>query len=108
MKIKLSEKFTLFTAEIDFNTFFEKSSKALENHNNQNIVLDITSIEVTKKDINLFVEFAKKQIDQKKSFAIVLSAFDADDFSEILNVVPSLTEAIDIIDMDEMSRDLGF
>lgn len=108
MKITTSDKYTLFLAETDFDTFFDETSKVLGKYKNRNIILDITQIEVTEKQVKSLNGFAETQAENSKSFAIILSSFDADVFDEELNVVPTLTEAIDIIDMDEMTRDLGF
>ena len=44
----------------------------------------------------------------KKSFVIVISDFDFNAISDKLIVVPSLLEAHDIIEMEEIERDLGF
>lgn len=45
---------------------------------------------------------------QKKSFVLVSSHLTHDDLSEEIVLVPTLQEAIDLIEMDEMQRDLGF
>ena len=44
----------------------------------------------------------------KKSFVIVVPDFDYNAIPEKLTVVPSLLEAHDIIEMEEIERDLGF
>jgi hypothetical protein len=44
----------------------------------------------------------------KKSFVIVAENIDYNALSKSLIVVPSVLEAHDIIDMDEIERDLGF
>ena len=44
----------------------------------------------------------------KKSFVIVTSDFDYNAVPDKLTVVPSLLEAHDIIEMEEIERDLGF
>jgi hypothetical protein len=45
---------------------------------------------------------------QKKSFVIVISDTDLMQFLINLTVVPSLLEAHDIIEMEEIESDLGF
>lgn len=108
MKITTSDKYTLFLAETDFDTFFDEVSKVLAKYKNRNIVLDFSNIKTTEAQIKSLKGFAETQADNDKSFAIILPSFDADAFDEELNVVPTLVEAVDIIDMDEMTRDLGF
>lgn len=44
----------------------------------------------------------------KNSFVIINSAVDPDEIPEELIVVPTLQEAEDIIEMEEIERDLGF
>ena len=108
MKITSSDKYTLFLAETDFNTFFDEISIVLSKYKNRNIILDLSNIKSDKSEIKSLKGFAETQANNSKSFAIILPSFDADAFDELLNVTPTLTEAIDIIDMDEMTRDLGF
>ena len=42
------------------------------------------------------------------SFVLVVKGIDADDFPDELNIVPTLIEANDILEMDNIERDLGF
>ena len=60
------------------------------------------------KDINSFLPLSKIHKKSKKSFVIVTSDFDFNAVSRKLTVVPSILEAHDIIEMDEIERDLGF
>ncbi|ANW95137.1 hypothetical protein AXE80_02025 [Wenyingzhuangia fucanilytica] len=108
MKVTTSDKYTLFKTETDFDTFFDEVSKVLAKYKNRNIILDVSSIDTTESQIKSLSGFAETQAENEKSFAVILTDFDADAFDEELNVVPTLVEAIDIIDMDEMTRDLGF
>ena len=45
---------------------------------------------------------------KKKSFVVVASEWSINDFPNKLVVVPTSQEAEDLIEMDEMQRDLGF
>jgi len=45
---------------------------------------------------------------KKKSFVVVASEWSINDFPNELVVVPTSQEAEDLIEMDEMQRDLGF
>ena len=76
---------------------------------NQNLIIDISSYTgLTVKDIKDFVALAKEQKKAKKSFVLVIDAFDFNKVPSQINVVPSLLEAHDIIEMEEIERDLGF
>jgi hypothetical protein len=51
---------------------------------------------------------SKQHKKAKKSFVIITSDFDYNAVPAKLTVVPSLLEAHDIIEMEEIERDLGF
>jgi hypothetical protein len=42
------------------------------------------------------------------SFVIIANGVDMDELPDELIVVPTMIEALDIIEMDEITRDLGF
>ncbi len=108
MNTTSSNTYTLLTAETNFDTFLKQFSEVFTKYENQNIVVNLSSIEASEAQIQLLETYATQQTENNQSFVVVVPSFDADAFEEILNVVPTLTEAQDIIDMDEMTRDLGF
>ncbi|EKT3965142.1 ribonuclease Z [Flavobacterium psychrophilum] len=77
--------------------------------NDKNLIVDLSSYKsLTTKDILLFDPFYKKHAKYKKSFVIVVSEFDFNANTKKIVVVPSVLEANDIIEMEEIERDLGF
>ncbi|WP_297517153.1 ribonuclease Z [Flavobacterium sp.] len=74
----------------------------------QNVIVDLTHIEVDLTTVKLFSPLAKTHQKGKKSFVIVVNAIDFNAIPSHLHVVPSLKEAHDIIEMEEIERDLGF
>ena len=75
----------------------------------QNLILDITSDKtVTMKTIGQFKSLSKIHRKGKKSFVIVAEGIDFTAVPESLVVVPTLLEAHDMIEMEEIERDLGF
>ncbi|MGY5351532.1 ribonuclease Z [Wenyingzhuangia sp. IMCC45533] len=108
MKTTSNDKFTTLTAEKDFEYFLNFLKTAYDPLTAGNLVLDLSNIQTTENQINELAQYAEAQAENNNSFVIVIPTFDADVFDEELNVVPTLTEAEDIIDMDEMTRDLGF
>ena len=93
----------------NLNSFLEKVTHEHNSYKNQNLILDITSDKnVTIKDIKLFSGLSKTHNKGKKSFVIVTEGIDFNDVPAKLIVVPTLLEACDIIDMEEIERDLGF
>lgn len=72
----------------------------------KNIVIDLSNIEVSLKEILSFKEITTKKNKNGTSFVLINSTINIDDVPEEINIVPTLQEAIDIIEMDEMMRDL--
>lgn len=76
---------------------------------NQNLILDITSDKsVTLKTIGQFRSLSKIHRKGKKSFVIVADGIDFTSVPDSLIVVPTVLEAQDMIEMEEIERDLGF
>lgn len=75
-----------------------------------NVIIDLHNYpELYVKDVLLFAEIAKDFKKNKKSLVIVAcSTFDFNANTKKITVVPSLLEAHDIIEMEEIERDLGF
>jgi hypothetical protein len=74
-----------------------------------NLVVDLLKY----KDMNLsklleFLKLSNYHRSTKHSFVIVNNAINFDDIPEEMIVVPTLEEAGDIIEMEEIERDLGF
>ncbi|GAA3582899.1 ribonuclease Z [Snuella lapsa] len=76
-------------------------------HNN--IIVVLTSLDkVRVNDIIEFLEISNKHRGDKHSFVIVSNKIDLDNVPDEIVVVPTIQEAYDIIEMEEMERDLGF
>ena len=90
-------------------SFLEKVTHVHNSYKNQNLILDITlDKNVTIKDIKLFSDLSKSHKKEKKSFVIVSQNINFNDVPTKLDIVPSIQEAHDIIEMEEIERDLGF
>jgi len=91
------------------NDFIHQLTNEYKTFENVNIIADISIHKnLTKKDVDAFLPLAKAHKKAKKSFVIVIEDFDFNSTSDKLVVVPSTLEAHDIIEMDEIERDLGF
>ncbi|MES2748390.1 MAG: ribonuclease Z [Bacteroidota bacterium] len=90
-------------------SFLEKVTHEHHSYKTQNVILDITPDKsATLNDIKLFSDLSKLHRKGKKSFVIVAENIDFNKVPVKLIVVPSLLEAHDIIEMEEIERDLGF
>ena len=90
------------------NSFLETLNLELANYTTQNIIVDVSTINVNLKDIKLFAETSKNHKKNKKSFIIVAINLDYNSIPTKLSVVPTIQEAKDLIEMEEIERDLGF
>jgi hypothetical protein len=93
----------------DLMVFLMKLTHEYKTFEDKNIIVDITDHKaLSVKDINSFLNLSKAHKKAKKSFVIVAQNIDFNKCSDKLVVVPSRLEAHDIIEMDEIERDLGF
>ncbi|SHH00870.1 ribonuclease Z [Flavobacterium defluvii] len=100
---------TIKDTQGDFNGFVEKVTQQFKTFEKQNVIIDLLSnSEVSENDLKIFLPLSKTHRKAKKSFVIVASDLDFNAVSDKLVVVPSLLEAHDIIEMEEIERDLGF
>ena len=75
----------------------------------KNIILDLTQDgEVSLNDVLGFLKLSNKHRKAKKSLVIVVKDFDFNDAPDEMLIVPTLQEAHDMIEMEEIERDLGF
>jgi|SRR5690606_7544428 len=75
-----------------------------------NLIVDVsTSKDLSNSDVSFFSKLASKHTKSKKSFVLVVTPeFDFNEVTDDVMVVPTLQEAHDIIEMEEIERDLGF
>ncbi|HWS60954.1 MAG TPA: hypothetical protein VN182_08500 [Flavobacterium sp.] len=93
----------------DLASFLEKVTHEHKTFEKQNIIIDIKAYKtLSVKEINSFLPLSKLHKKAKKSFVIVTQEIDFNAISDKLAVVRSLQEAHDIIEMEEIERDLGF
>ncbi len=93
----------------DVFSFLEKVTHEYHSFTNHNLVLDISKDKnCTLKTLKLFFDLSKIHKKAKKSFILVVSDIDFNKVPKKITVVPSLQEAHDIIEIEEIERDLGF
>ncbi len=110
MKIDRTENYTVIYVSKDtfseFNSTFMKSQKQFINQNI--IVLFSENIDITVQHISLFLDLSNLYKNNGTSFVVICGGIDIDKFPENFNIVPTLTEAIDIVEIEDIERDLGF
>ncbi|MCF6296262.1 MAG: ribonuclease Z [Flavobacteriaceae bacterium] len=76
---------------------------------NDNIIVNLTSLRpLVFQDVIEFLQISNQHRNAKHSFVIVTNKVNVDDMPDELVVVPTLQEAYDVIEMEEIERDLGF
>jgi len=95
--------------EGDIVEFLDKINNQYNSFKEHNLILDIShdkSVDV--KSIKIFSELAKKHKKEKKSLVFIVPDLDFNKVPVSITVVPTQLEAQDLIEMDEIERDLGF
>lgn len=95
--------------ESNYLQFVEKLTSQYNSFKDTNLILDIThdkSVDLTC--LKNFTDLTKTHNKNKKSLVIVAANIDFNKVPSKLQVVPSILEAHDLIEMDEIERDLGF
>ncbi|RMA64183.1 ribonuclease Z [Ulvibacter antarcticus] len=111
MKIKKHDNYIILQDERDdindFVSYLERIVPA--KYADDNLVIDLikyTSLELTQ--LLLLLKLSNYHRSTKHSFVIVNDTIDVDDIPMEMIVVPTLLEAGDIVEMEEIERDLGF
>ena len=93
----------------DLVSFLMKVTHEYKTFEKHNIIIDIRMYDnLSVKEINSFLPLSKNHKKAKKSFIIVTSVLDFNAISDKIAIVRSMLEAHDIIEMEEIERDLGF
>jgi hypothetical protein len=110
MLIDKVENSTIITQEkLSIIELVKKLNAIYSEFANDNLIINLTSlVKLTHKDFIEFLQVSNTHREAKHSFVIVSSTIDIDETPEDLIIVPTLQEAHDIIEMEEMERDLGF
>lgn len=88
------------------NNYINSLNEIKSNINIKNIIIDLNEFnfdEIFDDLNNLFTESKNNN----RSFVIIKSDYRSEYQSIKMNIVPSLQEAIDIIEIEEIERDLG-
>ena len=95
--------------QYDTAEFISKLSNEYPTFKDQNLIVDLSFDEQLKLvDVKSFSDLIKKHKKAKKSFVLVANDFDYNTVPASITLVPSILEAHDIIEMEEIERDLGF
>lgn len=110
MKISKEENYILVEGRGDsIAEFASDLTKRHEEFKNENLIVDIAQYKnIELEELLAFLELSNVHRLDNKSFVIVNQEIPIDKIPDELVVAPTLQEAVDIIQMDEIQRDLGF
>ena len=93
--IVLDKKDSIISLESEIN---------MSKYSNNNIIIDLKNVII--KDFLLFFKSLENN-QKKKNKSLVFLTPNIDNNSEELNLIPTLQEALDFIDLEEIERDLN-
>jgi len=89
--------------------FVKRLENDYETLKKDNIVINLFSLEkISSNQVNEFLRISNDHKENGRSFVIVTNKVSYEEVSEKITLVPTLQEAYDLIEMEEIERDLGF
>lgn len=102
------DNYILLESPSDVKSFIDKLKQSFQDFSAENLVLNFEDHSFSKEDINELLQLSASHYAKQKSFILVNSHLDIETISEELRVAPTIQEAEDMIQMEEIERDLGF
>lgn len=101
---------TIITQEkASVKTLVHNIEQAYDTFKNDHIIVNLSSLDkIGLEDVIEFLRLSNNHRGDKKSFVIVSDNVNLDDMPDEIVVVPTLHEAYDVIEMEDIERDLGF
>lgn len=97
------------STEISVIQFFKEFKNRYKEFANEHLIIEISEkINTDIKEILLFLNYSVQHRKNGISFVLICKGISIDDLPDEINVVPTFTEALDILEMDAIERDLGF
>ncbi|ARV13397.1 ribonuclease Z [Gilvibacter sp. SZ-19] len=111
MTVKEQDTFLLLTDDYndpkDFADFLTR--EVPKSYGDKNLVIELTKYaDFTLGHLLHFLKVSNEHRAKKLSFVMICTDVPVDDIPFEMVVVPTLTEAADIIEMEAIERDLGF
>ncbi|WP_299528767.1 ribonuclease Z [Ulvibacterium sp.] len=97
----------VYQENISLKSFLENLTKSYQKIKNDNIIINLFSFsELTSGEVLEFLELSNTHRASKKSFVLVTNQVSYDEVPDEICLVPTLQEAYDIVEMEEIERDL--
>ena len=110
MKISQKDSYIFIdSTENSFLEFFEAYISKNINYKESHVVIQLSeNLNTTLEDLSLFLSVATNHKSHGTSFVVICKEIDIDEVPDEINVVPTLLEAEDVLEMEAIERDLGF
>lgn len=110
MKLEKKENYTLISSiKDDFTTFYPIFIKNHPTLQKEHLIVQLSNfLNISNSEILLFLNLQKQHKKNGTTFVVIYKDANVDDFPEDFNIVPTLTEAEDILEMENIERELGF
>ncbi len=97
----------VFQENIALNKFLENLNKAYNKIHDDHLIINLFSFSsLSANDLLEFLQLSNTHRGRNKSFVLVSKKVPYDEVPDEICVVPTLQEARDIIEMEEIERDL--
>ena len=98
----------IFQEKTSLSTFMENLNNAYPKIKHDNIIINLFSFKkLTEADILEFLDISNTHKGAGQSFVLVTDKVSYDEIPDEISVVPTIQEAKDLIEMEEIERDLG-
>ncbi|MEX0273289.1 MAG: ribonuclease Z [Flavobacteriaceae bacterium] len=98
----------VFQEKTDLSIFMANLLEQYPKIENDHLIINLFSFDdITANGLLEFLQISNDHRGKKKSFVLVTQKVAFDELPETLCVVPTVQEAHDIIQMEEIERDLG-
>lgn len=102
------ENYTLIKPDQKKSDFINNFKKYYHKFKDENIIIDFSDADdVKNEEILLFSPIIEDHNNNGKSFVIVLDRSNLNDLAEDIFAVSTLTEAEDVVALEDIERDLG-
>ena len=103
---ELNDTYTLCSTESTPNLISSLLEEIKKRELSEHLILDLSTTKITSKEIESFKEFSELKRENNSSFVVIALNIDIDSIPEEINVVPTIQEAIDVLELDAIERDL--
>jgi hypothetical protein len=100
---------TVFQEEGKLEMFLINLNEGYSQLQDQHLILNLNAFgNLSAGELEEFIPLSSSHRAKRKSFVLVTNTVPFEEVPEVLCLVPTLQEARDIIELEEIERDLGF